>query len=145
MAQLGGDAGDIVIAGCSGRADELLELSREEVRAAVAERVRECAGVACKRIDGLVLSALRQLPPELRRMPARQAFELSAGGPWVEAQKVEMTMKRLEEADQLGKKILLTTQQLEAMSPEMRHSYIDHLQSQVKNLCKPAKANSGGA
>jgi len=52
---------------------------RSELRSEYEEHLLEDAHRACERIDRFVLSAIRQLPPEVRRMPAREALRLLPG------------------------------------------------------------------
>mmetsp|Transcript_3179 Transcript_3179/g.7614 ORF Transcript_3179/g.7614 Transcript_3179/m.7614 type:complete len:225 (-) Transcript_3179:205-879(-) len=65
--------------GISSRDEELLTVLRKELRAEYEERILTDARRACLRIDELVSSALRQLPPEVRNMPAREALNLLPG------------------------------------------------------------------
>lgn len=58
--------------------DDILEVIRQELEAGIANHLRECGEDACLQVDLLISSALRQLPPEIRAMPVKEAFRLLA-------------------------------------------------------------------
>jgi len=57
---------------------EVLEVLDQELMASIRHHLRECAEDACLKVDLLISSALRQLPPDIRAMPVREAFNLCA-------------------------------------------------------------------
>jgi len=59
--------------------DEFHELVRRELVAEYEGRLQSAGQQACEQIDRLLFSALRQLPPEIRAMPIREAFQLACG------------------------------------------------------------------
>eukprot|EP00747_Dinoflagellata_sp_TGD_P164907 gnl/TRDRNA2_/TRDRNA2_185498_c0_seq1.p1 gnl/TRDRNA2_/TRDRNA2_185498_c0~~gnl/TRDRNA2_/TRDRNA2_185498_c0_seq1.p1 ORF type:complete len:246 (+),score=62.19 gnl/TRDRNA2_/TRDRNA2_185498_c0_seq1:99-836(+) len=64
-------------AGRLGEDGELLSLVTDELVAEYKERLHNDARQACEQIDRLLFSALRQLPPNIRAMPVREAFRLA--------------------------------------------------------------------
>jgi len=56
--------------------EEVLEVNARELREEITRRLHELAARACEEVDTLVSSALRQLPPNLRAMKAKEAFML---------------------------------------------------------------------
>lgn len=140
----------------------VIDIVGHEVREMMLEHFRKREDRSCEDIDCLVNSALRQLPPSLRLMPAREALKLfqseaaaaeankaverraevgmdaAAGG--VEHEKVAEVERRLEElhqADKLADKIQKTHKNLECMTSEQRHSMIGELQNACEDLCRP--------
>lgn len=57
----------------------MFDVVRDIVLAECKERLLACGRHASEQIDALVLSALRQLPPNLRDMPAAEALQLVGG------------------------------------------------------------------
>lgn len=61
----------------STRADEreLREILRDELSVAYVDRLKGDARRACSQVDSLVNTSLRQLPPQVRATPVREAFK----------------------------------------------------------------------
>mmetsp|Transcript_1531 Transcript_1531/g.5213 ORF Transcript_1531/g.5213 Transcript_1531/m.5213 type:complete len:284 (-) Transcript_1531:274-1125(-) len=66
-------------AAAPGAQSELLEVVRDIVVSEYRERLLAYGRHACEQIDALVLSGLRQLPPDLRDMRACEALQLVGG------------------------------------------------------------------
>lgn len=56
--------------------DDLLDVIEAELKASVTEELEEWGKRQCEQVDCHVASALRQLPPHVRALPASQAFRM---------------------------------------------------------------------
>eukprot|EP00405_Crypthecodinium_cohnii_P041651 CAMPEP_0206556042 /NCGR_PEP_ID=MMETSP0325_2-20121206/18177_1 /ASSEMBLY_ACC=CAM_ASM_000347 /TAXON_ID=2866 /ORGANISM="Crypthecodinium cohnii, Strain Seligo" /LENGTH=133 /DNA_ID=CAMNT_0054056505 /DNA_START=48 /DNA_END=449 /DNA_ORIENTATION=- len=75
--EMANTAGSMSIAEGGGQLDqEVLDLFRRELRAEYATRLQLDYERSCRRIDELVLSVLRQLPPEIRTLNASEALSM---------------------------------------------------------------------
>mmetsp|Transcript_47673 Transcript_47673/g.102057 ORF Transcript_47673/g.102057 Transcript_47673/m.102057 type:complete len:146 (-) Transcript_47673:61-498(-) len=138
--------------------EQVLEVLGRDLQEEIKRRMHECAERACEEVDLLVNSALRQLPPNLRAMDAKEAFVLGVPN---EVENLEEKKKELQglslglqSLDGIQKGIGNLTKDLEELTAEERRSAIAHMQlicqlklqgAEASSQRPASQAQSGGA